>query len=54
MPKDKDDGKKIVESQCGTCHSVETATQVNQDRDKWNAMEITLPNGHMLPLAVPY
>jgi cytochrome c5 len=31
------EGKKLVESQCGACHSLEHVTASHQDRDKWNA-----------------
>jgi cytochrome c5 len=31
------EGKKVIESQCGSCHTLERVTRVNQDREKWNA-----------------
>jgi cytochrome c5 len=31
------EGKKVIESSCGSCHSIERATELNQDREKWNA-----------------
>jgi len=31
------EGKKVIESQCGSCHNLERVTQLNQDREKWDA-----------------
>ena len=30
------EGKKVIESQCGSCHTLERITQLNQDRERWN------------------
>jgi mono/diheme cytochrome c family protein len=31
------EGKKVIESQCGSCHTLDRVTRLNQDREKWNA-----------------
>jgi hypothetical protein len=31
------EGRKIVGLQCGSCHTLDRVTRLNQDREKWNA-----------------
>jgi cytochrome c5 len=54
------DGKTIVETACGSCHSVEPITRLRQGKDRWEAMVSSMiaygaqVNEKELPVMIDY